>query len=177
MSTLRKEETDSADKLVEGGQRFYHEHLREALEPEHVGRYVAIEPDSGRYFLGDTGTQALLDARQAQPERLFYFGRVGHAAAASVSSIYALRTGVLVLPQSLVTRLGLPVVRREVFKMVGGRQFVAGVALAEVGWLGATSTVRVIISEDTLLGTELLDGTKLVIDYVAHTVTISDEES
>jgi hypothetical protein len=35
----------------------------------------------------------------------------------------------------------------------------------------------VIVSEDTLLGTELLDGTKLVIDYVAHTVTISGEES
>lgn len=80
-------------------------------------------------------------------------------------------------PQSLVARLGIPVVRREVFEMVGGQQFVAGVALAEVEWLGATRTIRVSVSEDTLLGTELLDGTKLVIDYVAHTVTISSEES
>jgi clan AA aspartic protease len=85
-------------------------------------------------------------------------------------------TGALVLPQSLVARLNLTVVGREVFEMVGGRQFVAGVALAEVEWLGATKTVRVIISEDTLLGTELLDGTKLVIDYVAHTLTISGED-
>ena len=86
-------------------------------------------------------------------------------------------TGALVLPQSLVTRLGLPIVGREVFEMVGGRQFVAVVALAEVEWLGAVRTVRVIVSEDTLLGTELLDGTKLVIDYVAHTLTISGEVS
>lgn len=86
-------------------------------------------------------------------------------------------TGALVLPQSLVTRLGIPVVGREVFEMVGGRQFVAGVALSEVEWLGATKTVRVIVSEDTLLGTELLDGTKLVIDYATYTVTISGEES
>jgi hypothetical protein len=61
--------------------------------------------------------------------------------------------------------------------MVGGRQFVAGVALAEVEWLGSTRTVRVIVSEDTLLGTEPLGGTKLVIDYVAHMVIISGEES
>jgi len=86
-------------------------------------------------------------------------------------------SGALVLPQSLVTRLGIPVAGQEVFEMVGGRQFVAGVALAEVEWLGATRTVRVIVSEDTLLGTELLDGTNLVIDYLAHTVTISGEES
>ena len=83
-------------------------------------------------------------------------------------------TGALVLPQSLVTRLNLPVVGREVFEMVGGQQFVAAVALAEIEWLGAARTVRVIISEDTLLGTELLDGTQLTIDYVGHTVSISD---
>lgn len=85
-------------------------------------------------------------------------------------------TGALVLPQSLVARLNLPIVGREVFEMVGGRRFVAGVALAEVVWLGETKTVRVIVSEDTLLGTELLDGTRLLIDYVAHTLTISAEE-
>lgn len=86
-------------------------------------------------------------------------------------------TGALVLPQSLVTRLGLPVVGREVFEMVGGQRFIASVALAEVEWLGRAMTVRVIVGEDTLLGTELLDGTKLVIDYVMHTVTISGEGS
>jgi clan AA aspartic protease len=86
-------------------------------------------------------------------------------------------TGSLVLPQALVTRLNLPVVGREVFEMVGGRQFIASVAFAEIEWLGATRTVRVIVSEDTLLGTELLDGTRLTVDYIAYTVTVSDEES
>ena len=85
-------------------------------------------------------------------------------------------TGALVLPQSLVTRLGLPVVGREVFEMVGGHRFVASVALAEVEWLGETRAVRVIVSEDSLLGTELLDGTRLTVDFIAYTVTVSDEE-
>lgn len=86
-------------------------------------------------------------------------------------------TGALVLPQALVTRLGLPVVGREVFEMVGGQRFVASVALADIEWLGETHTVRVIISQDTLLGTELLEGTRLTIDYQAYTVTVSDEEN
>lgn len=86
-------------------------------------------------------------------------------------------TGALVLPQALVTRLNLPVVGREVFEMVGGRQFIASVAFADIEWLGEIRTVRVIVSEDTLLGTELLDGTRLTIDYIDHTLSVSDEES
>jgi len=82
-------------------------------------------------------------------------------------------TGALVLPQELVARLKLPIVGCEVFEMVGGRRFVAGVALAEVEWLGRKTTFRVIVSEDTLLGTEMLDGCRLVIGYAAHTITVS----
>lgn len=92
MSTLRKEGTDTADELVESGRRFYDEHLRQSLEPEHAGRYVAIEPASGRYFLSDTGTQALPDARQALPESLFHLARVGHPAANTLSG-YGRRNG------------------------------------------------------------------------------------
>jgi clan AA aspartic protease len=86
-------------------------------------------------------------------------------------------TGALVLPQALVTRLNLPIVGREIFEMVGGRQFIASVAFADIEWLGETRTVRAIVSEDTLLGTELLDGTRLTIDYIDYTLSVSDEES
>ena len=67
MSTLRKDELEAADDLVESGQHLYDERLRELLEPSQAGRYVAIEPVSGEYFLGDTGTEALLEARRASP--------------------------------------------------------------------------------------------------------------
>lgn len=86
-------------------------------------------------------------------------------------------TGALVLPQSLVTRLSLSIVGRELFEMVGGQRFVASVALAEIEWLGQIRTVRVIVSEDTLLGTELLERTRLTVDYRGYTVTVSDEEN
>ena len=53
----------------------------------------------------------------------------------------------------------------------------ADIAELEVEWLGARRAVEVIISpgDDWLLGTELLDGSRLVVDYISYTVTVSDE--
>jgi hypothetical protein len=85
LSTLRKDELEAADDLVESGQSLYDERLRELLEPSQAGRYVAIEPVSGEYFLGDTGTEALLDARRALPEAIFYLARVGYPTADTLS--------------------------------------------------------------------------------------------
>lgn len=67
------------DDLAERGQRLYDEHLKMQLEPEHKGRFVAVEPDSGKYFLGDTGTAALVAASTALPEKKFYLLRIGYA--------------------------------------------------------------------------------------------------
>ena len=80
------------DDLVERGQAFYDEHLKEELEPEHTGRYVAIEPDSGRYFLADTGTDALKAALAEMPGALFYLARVGYRTADALGG-YASRIG------------------------------------------------------------------------------------
>lgn len=78
------------DDLVERGQRFYDENLREMLEPEQTGRYVAIEPESGRYFVDDTGTGALTAARRELPDGLFYLLRVGYQTADTIGG-YASR--------------------------------------------------------------------------------------
>jgi hypothetical protein len=85
LNTLRKDELKAADDLVESGQRLYDEQLRELLEPSQVGRYAAIEPVSGQYFLSDTGTEALLEAWRALPKSLFYLVRVGCLAADTLS--------------------------------------------------------------------------------------------
>lgn len=81
MSTLRNEGANTADDLAESGQRLYDERLRALLEPEHEGEFVAIEPESERYFLGQTGLAALRAGRREMPEKLFYLLRVGSDAA------------------------------------------------------------------------------------------------
>lgn len=70
-----------ASTLVEDGQVVYEKLLRAALEAEHAGEFVAIEPSSGRYFLGHTATAALVNARHAMPEGLFFLTRVGRTSA------------------------------------------------------------------------------------------------
>jgi hypothetical protein len=81
MSTLRKEGAEATDDLAESGQRLYDERLRGLLEPEHEGEFVAIEPETKRYFLGPTGLAALRAGRREFPDKLFYLLRVGRDAA------------------------------------------------------------------------------------------------
>ena len=76
--------TDTDDELVRRARQLYDQKLRVVLEPTQQGRYVAIEPDTGKYFLGDTGTAALVVAHASMPEHTFYLARIGHEAADSL---------------------------------------------------------------------------------------------
>jgi hypothetical protein len=91
MSTLRKEGAKATDELAESGQRLYDERLSALLEPEHEGQFVAIDPETERYFLGETGLAALKAGRRELPDKLFYLLRVGHDAAYRVGGYGARR--------------------------------------------------------------------------------------
>ena len=81
------------------------------------------------------------------------------------------------LPRSEASRLKLTVLGRVLIIGVGRMRSVADITELEVEWLGGRRAVEVIISdgEDSLLGTAMLDGSRLVVDYVNYTVTVSDE--
>jgi hypothetical protein len=59
----------------------YERTLKHQLEPTHLHRFVAVEPDSGDYFLGDTLSDAILAARMAHPDRISFALRIGHESA------------------------------------------------------------------------------------------------
>jgi hypothetical protein len=73
----------SADtkSVIERAKRIYAEQLRAELEPRHLNRFIAIEPESGEYFLGDTFDEAVKLARARHPTRLSHNIRIGHRAA------------------------------------------------------------------------------------------------
>ncbi len=85
--------------------------------------------------------------------------------------------GALMLPREIISRLGLQILGRVPIIAAGGIKSIADIAELEIEWRGKRQWVEVLISigEDSLLGTVLLDGTRLMIDYVAHMVTIDDE--
>ena len=93
INSLLKSNSEIANEdLVERGRNAYRERLASILEPSHLGEFVAVEPDSGQYFLGSTASAALVAARAAMPNNLFYLTRVGRETAHNVGG-HASRIG------------------------------------------------------------------------------------
>ena len=65
---------------AEGG-RHIGNRPRSVLEPEHMDEFVAIEPESGDYFLGKALSEATQAARRSYPDRWTHAIRIGHSAA------------------------------------------------------------------------------------------------
>jgi len=79
-------------------QRVYHQpdirkvsrkgrQLFAALDPElsrtYRGQFVAIEVDSGDYFIGETAMEANQKTRAKHPEKVFFLGKIGYRTAFS----------------------------------------------------------------------------------------------
>ncbi len=69
------------DDLIQKAEALYAAKLGRILEPQHIHEFVAIEPESGDYFLGRTLSEAIGASRKAHPDRLAHAMRVGHQAA------------------------------------------------------------------------------------------------
>jgi dephospho-CoA kinase len=71
-------ENDTIDiNLLGRGQYIYNKTLKGVLEPQHNGQFVAIETQSGRYFLGNTRTEVLMTAHAQMPDARFFLTRIG----------------------------------------------------------------------------------------------------
>jgi hypothetical protein len=73
--------SNDTKSVIARAKRLYAEQLQAVLEPQHRDRFVAIEPESGEYFLGDTFDEAVQLARAKYPSRLSHTIRIGHRAA------------------------------------------------------------------------------------------------
>lgn len=77
----------TASSLAATGQQLYDQRLKAKLEARYTGKIVAIEVQSGDYFIGDTLHEAREKAREKYPDSVFHFVRVGHPAVYQFSSI------------------------------------------------------------------------------------------
>jgi hypothetical protein len=69
---IREDET----QYLEKGKRLYMQ-LRPALEKEHKGKVVAIDPDSGDYIIGLDELDTARKARMKFPGKLLDYFRIG----------------------------------------------------------------------------------------------------
>jgi len=54
--------------------------LQKNLESQYWGKIVAIDVETGDYFLGDTVIEAGKEGRKKYPQKIFHFIRVGFPA-------------------------------------------------------------------------------------------------
>jgi len=71
-------------EVLQRSEEIYRNRLKEILEPTHRGEFVAIEPDSGDYYLGKKMIDVMLACQAAHPDRLSHIMRVGFPAAVEI---------------------------------------------------------------------------------------------
>lgn len=78
----------STEEIIQKGQKYYEEKLKNKLEKKHLGKFVVIEVDSGKYFIGDTLEETLGKARKKFPEKIFHSIKIGSPGVFTSSGIY-----------------------------------------------------------------------------------------
>ncbi len=73
--------------LVDRARAIYVARLKTKLESTNQDDFVAIEPDSGDFYLGKSLSEAVQAARLAHPQSLSFVMRVGHAATVELGVI------------------------------------------------------------------------------------------
>lgn len=73
--------SDETKSIIRRAKEIYATRLQRDLEMRHMNRFVAIEPDSGDFFIGDTLDEAVQSARTKYPSRLSHTIKIGHQAA------------------------------------------------------------------------------------------------
>jgi hypothetical protein len=71
---------DGLKELAARAKIIYEKKLKKRLEPQYNGQIVAIEADSGDWFLGESVADAAIKAKEKYPEKMFHFIRVGYRA-------------------------------------------------------------------------------------------------
>ena len=77
----------SDDEIEKRATEFYESDLRANLEASHPNAFVAIEPVSRTYYIGNTLSEAGRQARLAHPDRVSFAVRVGHDAAIHIGGL------------------------------------------------------------------------------------------
>jgi hypothetical protein len=72
--------SDTTRSVIELAKVVYRVHKVE-WEKSHPGKFVAIEPVSGEWFIADSFDAAVRAARSGHPDRVSHTIRIGHDAA------------------------------------------------------------------------------------------------
>lgn len=64
------------EKIARDGSEIYKE-IKAQYEPDNNGKFLAIDIESKKVFLGDTSSAAVESARTSYPDKVFYVVKIG----------------------------------------------------------------------------------------------------
>ncbi len=70
--------------VTEPAKAIYESEFRESMEREDWGKFIAIEPDSRRYYVGDTFMDVALQAKNKIPNKMSFVIKIGSDAAVHI---------------------------------------------------------------------------------------------
>jgi hypothetical protein len=74
-------------EIVRRGKEIYDRDIRAKVEPEHRGKLLAVDVDTGDYAIGDNSLSALNNLRLKRPDAVAFLIRVGHATAGRIAIV------------------------------------------------------------------------------------------
>ena len=74
-------------KIARDGTRIYAQ-IKNQYDPKETGKFLAIETESKKAYLGKTSADTLNLARQNHPNKVFFVVKIGFEAAETVAKSY-----------------------------------------------------------------------------------------
>ena len=69
------------EEVESRGQAIYDQQIRPALEPEHEGKFLVVDVETGQYEIDEDDLKATKRVLAKRPDAVLYGLRIGHAAA------------------------------------------------------------------------------------------------
>lgn len=74
-------------KIAEEGAKIY-DQIKVKYDPKEKGKFLAIDIDSKKAYLGNTSAEALELARQNHPDKVFYVVKIGFDVAETMAKTF-----------------------------------------------------------------------------------------
>ena len=79
--------TLTPQEVEKKGQEIYEQKLKDKLESESLGKYVAIDVETEEYFLGESLEDALTKAKEKYPNKIFHSIKIGSTGVFTASGL------------------------------------------------------------------------------------------
>ena len=79
----------SSNEIGTRGREIYEEQLRDKLEPEHIGKFIVIDIETGEYEMDEGDLTASMRAYRKKPDGARFGMRIGYETSGTIGNAMA----------------------------------------------------------------------------------------